>query len=124
VVATEAGPVFWSVLSSMTPERYDAETEVLRRARQGSWPGEVELVARNRAIILAEGGKLGPMAPERRRLPLRRDVFDLLAAEGDHPLLEVRCRKHGPGEVDRAKVIDALRRPGNGPVVVGSTARR
>lgn len=123
VCATDDGPVFWSVITWGAPERREIEKDQIRRMLSGSWPGERELVERNRALLRSQGYKLEPprwrlpdgLRPGTPRTPNRRDVFDLLDFPGAHPELEVRCRVHpsnrpgGIAIVDRAALMERVR---------------
>ncbi len=110
VVDTDQGPAFWSWITWMTRERYDAETAVLRRRARGSYPGEAEIVRRNRELLKSRGVDPGPQRlASARRVPHRRDVFDLLNADGVHPDLATRCRRHGFAMADRAALMEKVR---------------
>ncbi len=118
VVATDQGPVFWSVITSGAPERRKIEADQRRRLLSGSYPGELETVRRNRAMLAARGYKLPPLrrlpkglGPGDPRTPNRRYVFDRLEAPGSHPDLETYCRrpKHGFALVERETLMEKVR---------------
>ena len=118
VVATNQGPLFWSVITSGAPERKEIEEDQRRRLRSGSYPGELETVRRNRAMLAAEGFKLPPLLrlpkglrPGDPKTPNRRYVCDFLEAPGPHPDLETHCRRprHGFASVERETLMEKVR---------------
>lgn len=107
---TDEGPVFWAVITWGAPERREIEKDQIRRMRSEQYPGQMDDLRRNRAAIKAAGGRLQPMFPKApKRLPHRRDVFDLLDADGDHPDLATRCRTHGFALVQRELLLEKVR---------------